>query len=404
MLLQIAPKGCNFPDNVRFVITSRPEHWADISKSETLELAVFKQHSLSTDSSVQEVHNFINAKMKDITPKDWVDWPSEGQLSELSKKADGLFHYAATAVQWIKEQVQKPGIGKSYGNKLFQKFTEMGDGKLEELYRLILTSFENIDVPEPDTAWRGDRLHDFQHVIGTILVVDEPLTICQITALLADIPKDNFDVADFLEQFRSVLIPGTTTSFEEATPQMHKSFRDYITGAHAPDEFRISIGHAHFVTARSCLEVIVKGGSPSDIHLKYAVEHWHQHLRKAVEEGMRFEDEKMWNLLGQMAGDAAVNIWKKSSWSVFHEVAAGGWKLLEVRTKHGKGSQVDNVVPASKRRRRRRRMHAFPLSPVLASLTVPCLLISRNLIPESGTSDFLKRGNTSHPPLLKYPT
>ncbi|KAJ7742268.1 hypothetical protein B0H16DRAFT_1207577, partial [Mycena metata] len=26
MLLSIAPKGCNLPDNVRFVITSRPEH------------------------------------------------------------------------------------------------------------------------------------------------------------------------------------------------------------------------------------------------------------------------------------------------------------------------------------------------------------------------------------------
>ncbi|KAJ7755272.1 hypothetical protein B0H14DRAFT_3512390 [Mycena olivaceomarginata] len=100
----------------------------------------------------------------------------------------------------------------------------------------------------------------FQHVIGTILVLDEPLTILQIIALLADVPEDEFDVTNFLQQFRSVLIPGTTTSFEEATPQMHKSFRDYIMDGPAPEEFRILTGHAHFVTARSCLEIIVRQG------------------------------------------------------------------------------------------------------------------------------------------------
>ncbi|KAJ6522113.1 hypothetical protein DFH09DRAFT_938551 [Mycena vulgaris] len=305
--------------------------------------------------------------MKDITPKDWVDWPSEGQLSELSKKADGLFHYAATAVQWIKEQVQKPGIGKSYGNKLFQKFTEMGDGKLEGLYRLILTSFEDIGVPEPDTAWREDRLHNFQHVIGTILVLDEPLTICQITALLADIPKDNFDVTNFLQQFRSVLIPGTTTSFEEATPQMHKSFRDYITGAHAPDEFHISIGHAHFGTAISCMEVIVKAAGRFDPEQQYAIQHWYRHLRKGVEEGGRFEDEKMRTLFGQMAGDAVVNVWKVTSWWVFLDVAAAGWKLLEQGTDEHKLEGISDILVKAK-------------LPILASLTVPCLLISSKCI------------------------
>ncbi|KAJ6605216.1 hypothetical protein DFH09DRAFT_1120995 [Mycena vulgaris] len=398
MLLQIAPKGCNLPDNVRFVITSRPEHWADISKSKTLELAVFKQHSLLTDSSVQEVHNFINAKMKDITPKDWVDWPSKAQLDGLSDQADGLFHYAVTALQWIEGQIKKEG--ETCKEWLFKRLTEMGGlDPLNHLYRVILTSFEDIDKPAQDTGRRKVRLASFQHVVGTILVLEEPLIISQIIALLADIPISDFAVGHFLRQMRSVLIPSTTTSFEEATPQMHKSFRDYIVDVHAPAEFRILTGHAHFVTARSCLEVIVKRGSPSDIHLKYAVEHWHQHLRKAVEEGMRFEDEKMWNLLGQMAGDAVVNIWNKSSWSVFHEVAAGGWKLLEVRTKHGKGSQqgtgehrmegISEILVKAKERAEEEEEEE-------ENETV--------LIPESGTSDFLKRGNTSHPPLLKYPT
>ncbi|KAF8177157.1 hypothetical protein K438DRAFT_1846063 [Mycena galopus ATCC 62051] len=109
ILATIAPQGCDLPDNIRFLITSRPEHWADISKSKTLELAVFRQLDLGTESSVKEVHQFIVARMKEITPSDWDDWPTREQLAELSGKANGLFHYAATALQWIEQQIAEDG-------------------------------------------------------------------------------------------------------------------------------------------------------------------------------------------------------------------------------------------------------------------------------------------------------
>jgi hypothetical protein len=223
----------------------------------------------------------------------------------------------------------------------------MGIGQLEDLYRLILTSFEDIDGPAQDTDWRASRLRGFQHVIGTILVLDEPLTIRQIIALLADIPEyDFYDIGHFLQQMRSVLIPGTATSFEEATPQMHKSFRDYIMGVDAPAEFRILMGHAHFVTAKSCLEVIVKTGSQSDVVVEYSARHWYQHLRKAVEGGITWEDERMWNLFGVMVEEGVSDVWKENSWGVFIDVAAVGWQLLKVRSRYEQESQVNNDLPA----------------------------------------------------------
>ncbi|KAJ7830214.1 hypothetical protein B0H13DRAFT_2433934 [Mycena leptocephala] len=155
----------------------------------------------------------------------------------------------------------------------------------------------------------------------------------------------NFDVGHFLQQMCSVLILGTTASFEEATPQMHKSFCDYIMDVHAPAEFRILMGHAHFVTARSCLEVIVKAGNQSDVVVKYSVQHWHGHLRKAVEGGMTWKDERMWNLCGLMVEEVVVNVWKAHSWGVFLDVATAGWWLLEVRTKYGRGSEVNDDLP-----------------------------------------------------------
>ncbi|KAJ6569855.1 hypothetical protein DFH09DRAFT_1033615 [Mycena vulgaris] len=293
--------------------------------------------------------------MKEITPSNWGGWPTRDQLLELSTKADGLFHYAATALQWIKVQIKKKG--KACQNTVFYQFTLLGIGELEDLYRLILTSFEDIDDDLDQNTdkqaqaemklSRRNQLCGFQHVIGTILVLREPLTISQIIALLADIPMGNFDVGHFLRQMRSVLIPGMTTSFEEATPQMHKSFRDYIMDEHAPAEFRILTGHAHFVTARSCLEVIVKAGSQSDVDVEYSVHHWDKHLREAVEGGVTWEDETMWNLFGQMVEKAVVEIWAKRAMDlvdVFVDVATAGWGLLRRNTNKHRMETISSIL------------------------------------------------------------
>ncbi|KAJ6448258.1 hypothetical protein C8R45DRAFT_884373 [Mycena sanguinolenta] len=280
--------------------------------------------------------------MKEITPNEpgWENWPHCGELLGLSNKANGLFHYAATALHWIEGQIQNDG--RACQNTVFNQFTLLGIGELEDLYKVILTSFgdiaKDLDKVTNEQARaalelrRKNRLCGFQHVIGAILVLQEPLTISQIITLLADIPVGNLDVGHFLRQIRSVLVPGMTTLFEEATPQMHKSFRDYIMNLHAPAEFRIHMGHAHFATARSCLEVIVKAGSQSDVVVKYSVQHWYQHLRKAVEGGITLEDGKMWNLFEQMMEGAAVNVWKTRLWSVYIDVAAAGWGLLKKGT------------------------------------------------------------------------
>ncbi|KAJ7742542.1 hypothetical protein B0H16DRAFT_1020491 [Mycena metata] len=296
--------------------------------------------------------------MKQITS--WNDWPSDDQVQDLSDKANGLFHYAATVLQWMEGQIFQYGTASR--KQVFEKFTQLGIGQLEDLYRLILMSFENIDGPAQDADGCASQLQGFQHVIGTILVLCKPLTIHQIITLLGDIPEDNFDVGNFLQRFRSVLIPGRTTSFEEATPQMHKSFRDYIMDGHAPAEFRIVMGHAHFVTARSCLEVIVKGGSVSDAVVKYSVGHWYSHLRKAVEGGMTWEDGRMWKLVEQMVKETVVDVWKVEAFSAFRDVAAAGWGLLKQGADKNKMKGISRILVQTKVR-----------SACFCSVARPCL-------------------------------
>jgi len=341
ILSHIAPTKCNLPDNVRFIITSRPEHWADISTSKNLELAVFKQQFLATESSVSEVHSFIGARMREIKPDepDWQDWPHPYQLQRLSDKANGLFHYAATALQWIEGQIRK--YNKACRSRVFDQFDQMGIGQLDDLYKLILTSWENVDDPAVNAQTQLDGFH---HIIGTILALEKPLTIRQIIAFLSDIPADKFDVTNFFQQMRSVLIPGTTTSFYDATPQMHKSFRDYIMSNRAPPGFQILTWSAHFVTARSCLEVIVNAGSQPKVDHFYAGEHWDHHLWQAVKEGARCDDERLWQLLCDMVKDNIVNVWKNRAgkdMGAFMNVAAAGWFMFKVRAnKHITGLTI----------------------------------------------------------------
>ncbi|KAJ7745270.1 hypothetical protein B0H16DRAFT_975620 [Mycena metata] len=334
----------DLPENVRFVITSRPGSWADSIFKTRL-----KQCALETKSSVEEVHNLIVTRMQEITPKEegWDDWPTKAQMDGLSNKAEGLFHYAATALHWIEEQIIIQDT--SCQSWVFQKLDQLGMSELNGLYKLILTSF-NRGVQ--DEQQQKDRLRYFQHIIGTILVLQEPLTTHQIMALLNDIPTEELSVKHFLQQFRSVLVPGTTAEFKDATPQIHKTFRDYVMKT-APEEFRISTGHAHFVTARSCLEVIATAASQPTVAVDYSVQHWHTHLREAAEGGTDFGDkERIWDLLETMKEEAVVNVWKTESWSVFCNVAAAGWKLFEQDTYEDRMVGISNIVMKAKVRDR----------------------------------------------------
>ena len=204
-----------------------------------------------------------------------------------------------------------------------------------------------MDTPPKEKDRRATRLGGFQHVIGTILVLRKPLLIHEIIALLSDIPRDKFDVTNFLQQMHSVLIPGTTTSFDYATPQMHKSFRDYIMSKHAPPEFRILTRDAHFIIGKSCLDNIVKVGSQGGNGEEYAVNHWHTHLREA---GVRCDDERMWMLLGEMLNEGVVSVWTKNrNWmDMFVCVASTGWKLLKVRQKQGERHLSDNLYDSKR--------------------------------------------------------
>src|SRR5260370_37408615 len=132
-------------------------------------------------------------------------------MEDLAARADGLFHYAATAVAWIKQRVEDHG--KAAKERVFDEVPQLGVGELEKLYDLILETWLAGDTGEEHSAddpMRATRLKYFSCIIGCIVVRQEPLSIRDITSIL-NIPENEFDIENFFQQIRTVLLLGTNS-------------------------------------------------------------------------------------------------------------------------------------------------------------------------------------------------
>src|SRR5258707_9147279 len=313
------------PKNVKLIITSRPEN------STVAALKASYMVTLDPNDSREEVAGFISSKLKAIGESlGWQEWPSTTQIQDLSAKAAGLFHYAATAVEWIEQYVKV--YGQPAKEHVFDKVRQLGVRKLETLYNLILDTWltgstgEKPSAPDPmDTI----RLEYFRRIIGCIVVRQQPLSIRDIASIL-NIPEKEFDIKNFFQQMRSVLIPGTDSITEDDVPQMHKSFRDYICSGHSPKEFQIYEREAHMVSAKACLSVVVKTQDSGPAY-GYACTQWWRHLELTYREEPR-RDSDITNMLETLQDSSVRAAWysKINVWDAFIALAKVGWAGMKV--------------------------------------------------------------------------
>src|ERR1700683_3955690 len=96
-------------------------------------------------------------------------WPTKAWCRMLVGKSDGLFQWASTACQALKD-----GEGGVLPTEILTRFYNLASG-LDQLYTEVLSqSFE------PNNAMGMFR---FQLVIGRILVAKEPLSISAHSAM-----------------------------------------------------------------------------------------------------------------------------------------------------------------------------------------------------------------------------
>ena len=257
--------------NLKIFITTRPErHILNILhryKSHQL----YRLHDIKNSIVEGDVRKYLNhglssqaveIALPELDPPPWT--PSSSELNTLVNAAGKLFIIASTAIKFLLDD--RWCNPKAQMRDLMQAVT-VNDGNtgvtplntLDGVYTQILS----VAIP-PNSS--PDILSRFHSVIGTIVLLQDPLPIRPLASLLQ---TDTNYVRGALIHLRSIIF----LTGPEDTPRIyHKSFPDFITDekrcSHDP-RFHISIGIQHARIARSCFQVMDEQLRENICDLKY---------------------------------------------------------------------------------------------------------------------------------------
>ncbi|KAG6835593.1 hypothetical protein H0H93_016700 [Arthromyces matolae] len=309
ILKLLATELRTLPFPMKFFITSRPEHQIRAAFESELLRAISKPfilHDIETSIVQEDIEIFLRHRLKEIATELSVgrgDWPSKGQLRILAERAVGLFIFASTAIRFIEdENYDDP---ERQLNTLIEvrssgKNDTPFDG-LDLLYSQVLAKA----IPETAAI---NRREQFQVVVGTIILLLDPLPLNSIEALLQIEAKS---ARKALLRLHSLLaIPATDAGIPRV---LHPSFQDYLTSPR-----RCTLPHAHINPlehhgrlAKSCLacmslslkrnicnltEIPTHNSHVKDLksrlhavstkELRYACLHWATHVLKSQSEDL----------------------------------------------------------------------------------------------------------------------
>ncbi|GJJ12679.1 hypothetical protein Clacol_006923 [Clathrus columnatus] len=210
VLLELLFKRCSeFPQNFRFIVTSRPE--SDVEEwCEHPNVFCKLMADIGLDETTKDIQRYISSRLFHVgnTLDDEldVDW-----RMRLANRAEGLFQWASTVCNVIDPTVR---FGVTERVKTFIS------GPTSSLYQLYLQIFTN--QPEFDYA---DYLPAFKRVVGAIIIMHEPLSIQALQSLLQD---DTHHTAKSIIQPLHSLFLGARDLHTPVRP-LHTSLTDFLT-------------------------------------------------------------------------------------------------------------------------------------------------------------------------------
>jgi hypothetical protein len=301
---------------IRIFMTSRREQHIRPGFRQSLEtiatVATLKKVSTASPSSGQkdDILLFLEDSFREIRTRYHVapDWPGAEKIRQLSRQADGLFMYAATACRFIGdarfEEYLETRLELVFQNKVSGNSPQKG---LDAIYSQIVGFSILGDVLDEE---RDDISKRFSLVVGSIVVLYAPLPVCVPSELLK---LDVARVSQILGRLSSVL----SVPEEGHTPieLLHLSFRDFLVSQDRCQDpvFLIDPLVAHGGLIDRCLQTMsvmlprylcaqgqpefeISDLSPDPVkqrippHLRYACLKWGFHLRQAVMSPARYDD------------------------------------------------------------------------------------------------------------------
>ena len=292
----------NIP-RVKFFITGRPEsHIQEGFRLPLLAKAtdIFVLHEVKPSQVNNDIRLFFNHNFSELKTRrhGLKNWPTEGQVDLLCKRAAGLFVYAVATVKFINQKLKNPkgqldSLLHSPENTTFEGKTKLkGKGTLDLLYMSILQqAFGNNSDSENDPK--------VQTILGSVILAMNPLSPSAIATLLG---LESGDVFPFLSSMSSLLV--LDEDIQYPVRPFHKSFPDFIVDPSrcVNPRFCISLHDQHAKLLVGCLELMNQrleqnmcklpdGVINSDVRdlkerveqyidpaLQYACKSWHKHL------------------------------------------------------------------------------------------------------------------------------
>ena len=183
-------------------------------------------------------------------------WPSHIDLKALVHKAGKLFIWAATAVKFIGDTYILDPEGQLQIILNRSASSQKPYAELDELYHMVLSK----GVSNPD------RMLDFQHVLATVVLLRNPMSLQTLSKFL-QIP----DIRNLLIHIQSIIpLPQDPEGKVEI---YHPSFPDFITDSSRchDDRFRVDVAGCERRMSLQCLELLT-AGLPDAV---YEIVPWH---------------------------------------------------------------------------------------------------------------------------------
>ncbi|CAG8119746.1 unnamed protein product [Penicillium salamii] len=347
---------------LRVLLTSRPEMPIRLGFKKSQDHRDLILHEIPPDIIARDLALFFNHRILEIReerdPPLPFDWPGEVNIQRLVELSIPLFIFAATICRVFEEPDWDPL------DSLPQILAHQKDeSKLDSTYLPVL---DRILQRQNLSSQRDDLIREFHQVVGSIVVLETPLSIASLSGLL-DIPERQIQLR--LNSLHSVLrVPN-----DESLPVQifHLSFRDFLLDPATQNKTPLWVekSAAHHRLATRCLLILSQqlqrnicklpneGFHRQDIRpqtlddyispeMQYACRYWAFHLtqcmdsQNSMDKALSFFEKSFLHWVETMCllGHASevlgiINLLQTTSASSVCLVDVSCWTLLTLETK-----------------------------------------------------------------------
>ncbi|KAH6983425.1 hypothetical protein BKA56DRAFT_482752 [Ilyonectria sp. MPI-CAGE-AT-0026] len=205
------------------------------------DICVFLQHELAIIR--RDYNRSVSNKQRQLP----TDWPREGDIQILVRKATPLFIFAATVCRFLADR--RCGHPNELLREVLDFKTDRQEEKLDATYLPVLNKM----VAGLSADQQERVVQRFRQIVGSIVILFSPLTICALSKILG-ISED--DVDNQLSMLHSVL--NVPASVDAPVRLLHLSFRDFLVDPRkrGVNMFWMDEKQLHSQVAVNCLRVM----------------------------------------------------------------------------------------------------------------------------------------------------